>query len=268
MRISIKRTIKYSSFLLGAAVMCIFVACTEKAEQSDAELPGGINGCVRSNAGGQGFRVSIVDPTGAQSPQVAVTGSDGTFCFSEVKAGKYTVDVQREGFEWGWMYIDGVRVSNGRSFVVKNNQTTEIDVYMQVSSYMNEELTITDINGNPIGNQIVIPKYTSTIAIKLYNGTAQDASWNLHKLCYISGERDTIIGTIPTYTRHTFDIFTSISPTSGTLSPGDVTIITGIINPDIYTLDRYTQSLRELDLYSTVGYHSACKTIELYFPFM
>ena len=242
------------------------MACTEKDGRTAADDYGIVSGKVVCYDGGNAFKVTLADISGFQTSQVAVTESDGSFCFTEVLTGQYTIDVQKEGFVWGWMYVNGIRTSN--PIYVDNNQTTNIEVWMQRSPYVNDELTITDISGNPIGDKIVIPRYTSTIAIKLYNGTSQNIYWDLRQNCFVSGQRDTTVGSYTGYTYHTFDIFSDISPTSGNLSPGDITIITGIINNDIYTLDRYGTCLTEMYLYGRSNTHTSNRTIELYFPFM
>ena len=250
---------KYIYFLLYVAITCCFWACTEKENQPDIDTYGSVSCDVYGfgSSGSQGFKVTLSDPNGVQSPQVAITESNGIVYFSEVTAGKYTIDVQREGF-----------VSQSKSIDVVNNQTTYVSFQMSPSSYNNDELTITDIAGNPIGDQIVIPKYTSTIAIKLYNGTTKDISWGLQQICSISGKRDTTVGGYTGFTYHTFYVFSDITPTNGTLSPGDITVITGIINPDIYTLDHYERALTTMRINSSTNIHSYSKTIELYFPFM
>lgn len=258
----------YSRFLYLIATMCCLVACSEKEDSSESSMYGVVNGLVRSTLGGQGFKVTLADPNGIQPMQIAVTEPDGTFYFSEVYAGKYTINIYKEGFECGWMLVDGERAYNNQLITINENKTTEIVVQMQSSLSTDNELTITDINGNPIGNQITIPKYTTTIAIKLFNETSQNVIWDLRQNCFISGYRDTIVGNTIGYTYHTFDVFSSISPTDGTLPPGGITIITGILNPDIYTLDRYSNHITEMYLTTYSSIHEMSKIIKLYFPFM
>ena len=261
-----KFTIKHLWILFAFLSLGTIMSCSEKENNIEPSY-GEISGRVQCISGKQGFKVTLVDIDGVETPQIAVTSANGDFYFETLKAGKYKIDVQRNGFEWGGMSVDGEMVYNSHVFNVYQNQTTYIEVLMNpTSEYTDDEITVTDINGNPIGDAITVPKYTTTIAIKLYNGTSQNVNWDLTHIRFVSGYRDTTVGNYNGFTYHTFDFFNEVSPSTGTLTPGDITIITGIINPDIYTLDRLHESLTTMTLTTYSSTHAASKDIGLYLP--
>lgn len=252
-------------------IMCFMVACSDKEDSSESSMYGVVNGMVSCTQGGHGFKVILSDPNDIQPMQVAVTESNGAFCFSEVVAGKYIIDVQRDGFALGVMTVNGEIVSYNHMVNVYKDQITNVLVQMvPTSGYIDDEITVTDMADNPIGSVITIPKYTTSIAIKLYNGTSQNVSWSLRHRCFISGYKDTVVGNYEGHTYHTFDVFDDVSPSSGSLAPGNVTVITGIINPQIYTLDRFSDyawdSYTKMTLFSSYNLTQHNRDIELLFP--
>ncbi len=256
--------------LLIALITNVIMSCTKKDSDDILEY-GNISGYVICPSGVQGIKVSLIDPIGYQPKQVAVTDADGLFDFSYIVAGDYCIQAEREGFNVDRVLVDGTRIYENQTFYISANQTTNIIFYLSPSSeYLNDELTVTDFYDNPIGNRIIIPKYTSAITIKLYNGTYQDVHWNLRHNCWISGYRDTVVGNYTGYTYHTFELFEDVTPSEGTLSPGNIVLITGRINPDIYTLDRFDDHpiLRTLSLITQRSTHYTSSDIELYLPFM
>jgi len=252
-------------FSIGITMGC------SKAEDSTESALGSVSGSVKCVTGSQGFKVTLTDAKGVESPQIAVTTINGSFNFDRVKAGKYIIDVQRDGFALGVMTVNGEIVSYNHMVNVYEDQITNVLVQMvPTSGYIDDEITVTDMADNPIGSVITIPKYTTSIAIKLYNGTSQNVSWSLRHRCFISGYKDTVVGNYEGHTYHTFDVFDDVSPSSGSLAPGNVTVITGIINPQIYTLDRFSDyawdSYTKMTLFSSYNLTQHNRDIELLFP--
>lgn len=246
------------------------VACT-KDKEADLQY-GSINGTISTTNGGQGFTVTLADSSGGQALQVMVTEETGSFTFKNVLAGKYQINAQKEDYIWKWMWIDDIWVNNSHEINVVGNTTTDVNIYMEsVSHGLSGELTITDINGNPINDRLTIPKYTTTIALKLFNETAKDISWYIdYRLCFLKGARDTVVGSYSGYTG--FDmyyIFSDMMPSSGTLSPGENTLVVGTINQNIYALDRFSSKSTTLSIKAYINnILPYSKDIELDLPFV
>lgn len=262
-----KYTKNYFWLPLVVFTVGIVIGCSKNNTETSF---GNVSGSIRCVTGRQGFKVTLNDPTGLETPQVVVTTINGAFYFENIKAGRYTIDVKRNGFKVGTMTVNGEIVYPNPNYVINvyKDQITNVLVQMEpTSEYIDDEITVTDMADNPIGNVITIPKYTTSIALKLYNGTSQNVDWSLRYNCFISGYKDTVVGDYEGYTYHTFDIFDDVSPSSGSLAPGDITVITGIINPEIYTLNRLSSSSYTKIILSTYNsIHPANKDIELLFP--
>ena len=240
------------------AVMICSVACKKK----EYSKYGIVKGIVTSTIGeSQGFKVSLIEANSLQTIQVIVTEENGSFSFSNVAAGTYKIDVQKEGF----YYVDNLN----NEIHVEANQIIEVNIQMRPnSSYLNGELKITDANGNTISNRITIQKYTPIIALRLYNETTQNISWSLNgNFCQLQGARDTIVGNYHGFTGYdTYPIFSDLSPHSGTIYPGENVLVIGTMNQNIYTLDYFSYKYTTLSLSLSTSRHSY--KIELDLPFV
>ena len=254
-------------FLLATMIVCN-AACS-RGEETD--LYGVVKGTVTPTIGeSQGFKVSLIESNSNQTIHVIVT-EDGSFCFSNVVAGKYKIDVQKEGFYCIRVIVNNRIVNSDYEIQVEENQIVEVDIQMNPdSSYLNGELTIRDAYGNPIGNRITIPEYTQVIALRLYNETSQDISWYTRlNSCYLEGARDTVVSGYSGFTGFgIYQIFSDFSPNSGTISPGENVLVTGIINQSIYELDYFSRENNTLSIYANSSTHMYRKDIELYLPFV
>lgn len=269
------KTVKFFKVFLFATMLVYNVACTKEEEYEEPNVTqyGTVKGAVNSIEGGrQGFKVSLTEHNSQHPLQVIVTEEDGCFNFSEVPVGSYKIDVQKEGFVCISKTVNDVEVRNEYEIQIEAKQVLYINVLMLPnSSYINGELKITDLNGNPIGNWITIQKYTPIIALRLYNETSQYISWYffLWQSCYLQGARDTIIGNYSGFTGYgSYQIFSNISPSSGRISPGENVLVTLTINQNIYDLDYFSYEYSTLSLSANSSTHSYSKDIELDLPFV
>lgn len=248
------------------------VACTkDDNETKDSVKYGTVRGSVSCVMGSSGFKITLTHANGKEQVQVIVTGQDGVFCFTDVVPGNYIIEANKEGFDCDYIAINGtIKYNKSSEIQVVSNETTDVTFRMMPnSSYMNSELTITDAYGNPIGNSITISKYMPTISIKLLNETNKDISWSLQSQCYLQGARDTVIGGYSGFVGYDmYYIFSNISPTNGTLSPGENVLIVGTINENIYALDRFSSQQTTLSLFIQGNVTSKRKDIELDLPFV
>lgn len=261
----------YVGHILVLSMILCLIACSDKSkkESMSIEQYGAIQGMIRCSIGSQGFKVSLTNISSGQLLHTIVTDNDGTFVINDIPSGQYYINAEKDNCNWAWMTVNGSINTSDQKIYIDGNKTLDIIIQMQVDpSYFQNELTITDIYGNPIGDEITIQQYSSMIVIKLINETIQDFSWDLTKYyCIISGYRDTIVGDYQGFTYHTYDLFSNISPTSGTLGPSNDVVITGFINPEIYTLDRLDNfSLSHYPMI-TLYMNNKRRDISLYLPF-
>lgn len=253
-----------------------YASCTN--EETDAIQYGSVNGTVSATFGQlQGFTVSLYEFDGTQPIRVVVTNQDGAFCFDKLAAGSYRINVQKENYECILMTVDSQMINriyvdyNEYEIILKENQTVNVTYEMQPnSSYINDELKITDEIGNPINDSITILKNTQMVGIRLYNETTRDISWDISSgLPFLQGARDTIVGNYSGYTGYgTYRIFSEITPSSGKILPGENVLVTLTINQDIYDLDYFSRKYTTLTLSANNLTHYYSKKIELDLPFV
>lgn len=237
-------TIMYKKAYLLVPLICFFLlfCCSKEEVAEKCVVKGKI--IISNGAETNGVKVTFENASDPSLKYIAVSDANGVFELQDVIPGTYCVDAIKEGTEWYWMK-DG-KYTNQRDRLVNlaSGQTKELIIYLKGESYSSEfHLDITDINGNPIGNEIYIPKYTTTIAFRLYNGTNYSHFWTVNAdYCFISDD----IGYRSEY------IFSSFSSTSGTLEPGDNIVLIGTINQNIFSISQNDPYYN----YSTLDFHS------------
>ena len=203
--------------------------CTEEPTVIET---GDISGKVEAyDNKNNGFKIILEDASDPSVMHTAITDAKGYFIFQDIDAGIYTIDAEKQGYSWVLMVDDGKPNHSNRSIELKGGKTKEITISMKTEytySWSDYGVDIMDINGNSIKGSIKIPKYSTTVAFKLYNGTNTSYNWSvLHTNdCFVSDD-------IGAYSELVFKSFT---PTSGTLKPGDNVVMVGTINPDIWTV--------------------------------
>lgn len=174
-----------------------------------------------------GIKVVLEGVTDPSLKYVAISDDNGSFEIRDIVPGTYSIDAVKEGYSWIWMVDDGAVNHTDRLIELKGGQTKDLTIYLGGGGF--KELELTDINGNPINDRVYIPKYTSTVSFRLFNGTDRSRSFSVSHADYCS-----IYCTYEPYTYGGMDIFASIGPLSGTVNPGESTVIEGIIDQDFY----------------------------------
>lgn len=167
----------------------------------------------------------------------AVSNASGGFEFHDVLEGTYSVSAKKEGLGWILMVYEGEPNHRTRIIEVKGSQSKQLEIAMgrTNSTGQKNQLDLTDYNGNPITSSIKVPKGTTTINLRLFNDTDNSHYWAINGL-------DHCVITIKNPDKYYFgkeDIFNSFSPVSGTLNPGEIAYIIGVINPEIYNHSGY-----------------------------
>ena len=178
-----------------------------------------------------GFKITLEDASDPSIQHTAITDAKGQFNFQDIDAGTYTINAEKKGYSWVLMVDDGKPNHTNRKIELMGGKTKEITISMRTEqSYGSSdyELDITDINGNPIRGRVKIPKYSTTVAFRLYNGTDKAHYWSVLYTndCFVSDD----IGAYLEY------VFESFSPTSGTLESGQDVVLIGKINQDIWSI--------------------------------
>ena len=215
----------YNKILLLVAMgsMLAFLGCTEKDPVVEKSV---VYGTINHDYP-HGIKVVLEEVTESSLKYVAISDDNGSFEIRDIVPGTYSIDAIKEGYGWIWMVDDGVVNHTDRLIELVSGQTKEITIYMNGGG--SKELELTDISGNPINDRVYIPKYTSTVSFRLFNGTDRSLSFSVSHVEYCS-----IYCTYQPYTYGGMDIFKSIGPLSGSLNPGEDIVIVGIIDQDFY----------------------------------
>lgn len=273
-----KKNIIFGVFIL------LLVGIVSCVKNDDTSKCGVVVGRVKPLWGTGAFKVVLNKSGDEEEKHIVITSDNGNFIFRDIEQGSYVIDVVEDDFEMYEMFVNDSQIYNGhfeingdllynsKSIEVVANQTVNVDILMYPTSTpnpnANEELTILDIQGNPIGGRITIEKYTPMISIKLFNETPEDIWWNIYSYCQVMGDKDTVIGTYSTYVTHLVDLFSSLSPVEGALSPGQQVVIVGIIDEEIYEMHDLNVYYPQISLTYGVGQISCTrKSIGLDLPF-
>lgn len=205
-----------------------------------------------------GVKIILTNQFDTSIKHVAVTGSDGLFNFYDIEEGIYSIEAVKEGFRWIWMVDDGVVNHRDNLIQLIAGETKEISILLESnsSSSLTFNLKLTDVNGNPIDGSLKIPKYATTVAFKLYNGTDKRHSWSVESLdhCFVSDDRGIKL-------EYIFDDFT---PMAGTLAPGNNAVLVGTINQKIWSVytNRPYYVYNTMDIYSGITHQSITLKID------
>lgn len=215
-------------YISGLLLICLFgiYGCKEK-EQPNSSC--GINGIVDAS-NPNGIKITLTSLSDNSLKHVAVTNSIGEFLFRDIEAGKYTLEAAKDDYRWIWMVVDGSVNHSDHIIDIQEGQIKEVKILMTNTSLptMDYELSLTDMYNNPIENSVHVPKYSTIISFKLYNGTDVSHSWSVWHTndCFVSDDRGF----------YSVKLFDDFSPISGTLEPGDNITLVGKINQDIWNI--------------------------------
>jgi len=241
----------YRKVFLGAIICGLLLLGCDKGDVEMVEEFVVKGSVIGGGAKTNGVKVSLENINDPSLKYVAVTDGYGYFEFQDIVGGTYNVDASKNGLSWGW-YKDGNYTNQNDRFIdVYDNK--DLIIYLMGSSTSYQfSLDLTDMNGKPIGNSISIPKYTTTVAFRLYNGTNSPHSWAVYdsNTCFVSDD----IG------YNSEQIFSSFSQTSGTLRPGDAIVLVGTINQGIFSVFQRSPRYK----YSILNFRSDFNSKEVY----
>jgi len=238
-------------FIFGAIIFgLLFLGC----DKDDVEMVEQFvvkGSVIGSGAKTNGVKVSLENTNDSSLKYVVVTDGYGYFEIQDIVGGIYNVDASKNGLNWGW-YKDGNYTNQNDRFIDVYDNKDLIIYLMGSSTSYHFGLDLTDMNGSPIGNSISIPKYTTTVAFRLYNDTNSAHSWAVYNTntCFVSDD----IG------YNSERIFSSFSQTSGTLKPGDAIVLIGTINQGIFSVFQRSPRYK----YSTLDFHSGFNSKDVY----
>ena len=242
-------TTMYRKVFILNVIICslLLLSCVKDEDVVEKYL---IQGSVTGSGNTNGVKISFENIDDSSLKYVAITNNYGYFELQDIVGGTYNVDASKDGFRWGW-YKDG-NYTNQNDRLINIYEDKDLIIYLMDSSTSYQfDLDLTDMNGSPIGTSISIPKYTTTVAFRLYNGTTSTHSWSVSSNnCFVSDD----IGYNLEY------IFSSFSQTSGTLKPGDAIVVVGTINQNIF----YVFQSAPLYKYTTLNFHSNFNRKEVY----
>lgn len=223
--------------ILGIIIyaLLLLLSCDKEViVERNATLHGSIEN-IHHETHNYGFKITLENISDPSLKYVAISDRNGAFVFNDIIAGAYSIDAVKDGYgiKWVWMIDDGEVNHRDRLVELKAGQIKELTITM--SEYYNSsnsqfKLDLTDVSGAPIENSVFIPKYSTTVAFRLYNGTDKEQIWSVDftDSCFVSGFLN--------YQYYFERIFSSFSQTSGRLKPGDTVVLVGTINQEIFKI--------------------------------
>ncbi len=241
-----------------ALITAVFSGCSKDDDPKPTCSIYGKIECLQNN----GVTVTLENSADSNDKYFAVSDAHGAFEIHHVPEGKYSVSATKEGLRWVLMKFDGVANHSDRLIHVKGSGNKELSIVMTNTAYVNPgfALELTDFNGNPVGSTMSIPRGTTSLSFRLYNGSDNVQAWSIEgtENCFIEYNNPA------EYLYGTKKIFTSFNQKSGIVNPGEIAYIIGYIDPEIYTYANYvTQKYTTIDIVNG----NTRKTINLNFDF-
>ena len=175
----------------------------------------------------KGVKITLKHEDNDLIEYVAVSDASGVFSFDDIVEGKYSVSIERQGYRWGYMIVDGEYEFFTNIIEIKDRETKSLEIILYITSEsLNEfEYEITDVDGLPIYNSVSIEREQSILTFRLYNKTGNDVRWTINGVdrCYLTDGRDIEY------------IFSYFSETSGVIPAGQSILVSGMINKNIYS---------------------------------
>ncbi len=236
-------------------LLLIFSACDKEDPRIECSIYGAI-----SSTSNNGVTVTLESTSDSSDKLFAVSDEKGKFEFHHVPEGRYSVSATKEDCQWVLMSYEGVPNHRDRFIDVEGSQDKTLTISLSdiIHGGLSFKLELTDYFGSPIGTSISIDSTMTSVSFRLYNGTNDIHSWDLRGTddCFVE------ISDPVEYQMSTEKIFTSVSPLSGKISPGEKVYIIAAINPEIFknpdhTIIRYSQ----IDFYD--GFASRSITLNI-----
>lgn len=142
--------------LLAAFALLLAIACAKTIEET--ETAGNISGFVYDKTVGDPISVAQVQllPIGKS----AVTGTDGSFSFTNVETGTYTVKITKKGYK-----------ESQNTVTVIAGKTSECTLLLErIPAYVTADKDVIDFGDN---------QTQTTLSFNIVNGSYEDLSWHI-----------------------------------------------------------------------------------------
>lgn len=216
-------TTMYNKFFTLLALVVLCCACQEIKEPQLCTIEGVVN--AKEPLGG--FKVELFKVGSEQERNVVYTNQQGTFKFENLEAGVYSLRVTKDLYHYILMVVDDNAPNHRDSYIeLQEGDYKHVEVLMgggNVDSWKSE-LTILDLNGNPI-EMLECPLDSKVVSFILFNETGKSQWFSVSSLCFFTDGY------------HGFSYFDSFDPQEGSIEPGDEVAIRGYVNPRILTSD-------------------------------
>lgn len=232
----------YKKLLLILAVvslLCITGCGSEEPVDESCQVRGYIDG----NGGDiAGTKVTMQNVKDISLKYVAVADGAGMFEIKNMASGTYVVSASKGDSQLSSVE-DGSGTVRNNQVTLRSGETTTLFIYMTKPGITtNFDLTLTDMNGNPVNDDVNIYRSTTTVGFRLTNNTNNRCLWDISNVghCFVTD----------LYGMKYEPVFSSFGPTEGTLQSGDAVLIMGIVNPEMFNMtDGYIN-----DLYATITF--------------
>lgn len=169
----------------------LFASCAKPVEE--VEKFGDIVGVVYDKSVGD--PISVAQITLEPSGKSTVTGSDGSFAFTNIEAGKYTVKVSKKGYN-----------DNSNTVTVVAGTKSECNLLLErIPAYVTADKDVLDFGDNLT---------QTTLSFNIVNSSYENLSWHID------------------YDKSSVSFIKEISPASGTTAYGKTSTIVVIIDRD------------------------------------
>lgn len=213
---------KIRHLLFAAFLTFSLVSCQKPEEAKKGSILGSID-FLSSKAVPGAVKVQLQNASDASDSDIAFSEQDGSFFFQDVKEGYYYITPTKDDYSWLWTVVgDNEPIhKNSPDKRIKVGAGETVNVKILMSGSDGDALSILTPKGDPI-NKLEINKGDSSVSFVIFNGTGSERIYSIICQCLFKEMFDA------------FYLFTSINPSSGTLSPGESVLITCIIDQRVY----------------------------------
>lgn len=245
---------KKSAYFILVVVSILLLGCgKDEPSLKSCDIQGSINGFVAKT----GVKVSLQNVANPSLVYIAYSNVDGEFEFQNVKEGDYYITASKDSYSINWITFEGNYIRDN-AITVKGDAVKNIVIYMSKNQggSSNSQLQLTTLSGQSVSNVIKIPRFTSSIGFRIYNGTDTPRNWEISNpsFCYV-------------YSSDSFfleSIFSSIAPLGGQLRPGESVELIGYFNQAIYNYTpHYPDHPGTLSAKSTITFYLSTLSSEM-----
>lgn len=211
------------NIILTVSLIILLCSCQKIDDKTETSTIIGNVEFISYSAIPGAVKIQLQSASDASDNDIAYTEQDGSFIFKDVKEGFYFITPTKENYSWVWTVVNDNdpihRNSSDKKIKVGAGEIVKVDILMSISNV--NTLSFLSPKGEPI-NKLVINKGEGSISFVLFNGTGSARSYSVRCGCLFKTTFDA------------FELFSSINPSSGSLSPGESVMITCNIDPRVY----------------------------------